>query len=36
MWAEEAEKRINEYENGSVEALDGTQVFKEIRERFKN
>lgn len=36
LWAEEVEKRINEYENGSVEALDGTQVFKEIRERFKN
>jgi putative addiction module component (TIGR02574 family) len=36
LWEEEAEKRINEYENGSVEALDGKQVFKEIREQFKN
>lgn len=35
LWAEEVEKRINEYESGSVEALEGKQVFKEISERFK-
>lgn len=36
LWAEEVEKRINEYESGSVEALEGKQVFKEIRERLKH
>ena len=36
LWAEEVEKRINEYENGSIEALNGKQVFQEIRKRFKH
>lgn len=36
LWAEEVEKRINEYEDGKVEALEGKQIFKEIRERFKD
>lgn len=36
LWAEEVEKRINEYQSGSVEALEGKQVFKEIRERLKH
>lgn len=36
LWAEEAEKRIDEYNEGKVEALDGKQVFREIRERFKD
>lgn len=35
LWSEEAERRITEYDNGSVEALEGKQVFKEISERFK-
>lgn len=36
LWSEEAEKRINDYENGSVKALDGKQVLREIKERFKH
>jgi len=36
LWAEEAENRITEYEEGKVKALEGKQVFKEIRERFKS
>ena len=36
LWAEEAEKRISEYDEGNVESFEGWQVFKEIRERFNN
>lgn len=36
LWLDEAEKRVKEYEEGSVEAIDGKHVFKEIRERFKD
>lgn len=34
LWAQEAEKRISEYEEGKVEAIDGEQVFREIRDRL--
>lgn len=34
LWAEEAEKRITEYDEGRVKAIDGKQVFNEIRGRF--
>jgi putative addiction module component (TIGR02574 family) len=34
LWAQEAEKRIKEYEEGKVEAIDGEQVFREIRDRL--
>ncbi len=33
-WAEEAERRVKEYENGKIKALDGEQVIKEIRNRI--
>jgi len=36
LWAEEAENRISEYDEGKVESFDGWQVFKEIRERFNH
>ncbi|MFZ2324609.1 MAG: addiction module protein [Ignavibacteriaceae bacterium] len=36
LWAEEAEKRISEYEEGKLKAYDGKQVFREIIERFNN
>lgn len=35
LWAEEAEKRVREFEEGKIEYLDGEMVIKEIRERFK-
>ncbi len=35
LWAEEAEKRVKDYEDGKVEAINGEQVFKEIRAKFK-
>lgn len=34
LWSEEAEKRVKEYEQNRIEALDGEQVFKEIRNRI--
>ncbi len=34
LWAEEAEKRIREYDEGKVDAIDGEKVFKEIRDRL--
>jgi len=33
--AEEAEKRVKEYEENKINALDGEQVFKEIRNRIR-
>ncbi len=33
LWAEEAEKRVSE-EEGKIVAIDGEQVFKEIRDRL--
>jgi len=35
LWMEEVEKRIEEYDNKKVEALDGDKVIKEIRSRYK-
>jgi putative addiction module component (TIGR02574 family) len=34
LWAKEAEKRVKEYEQGKIKAIDGEQVFKEIRDRL--
>lgn len=35
LWAEEAEKRVREYEEGKVESLNGDMVIKEIRDKYK-
>ena len=35
IWAAEADRRVAEIESGKVEMIDGEEVFKEIRERFK-
>ena len=34
LWAKEAERRLTEYEEGKVQAIDGEQVFTEIRKRL--
>jgi putative addiction module component (TIGR02574 family) len=34
LWAEEAERRIDELDSGKVEAIPGEQVFAEIRQRL--
>ena len=34
-WAEEAERRLQAYEEGREEALDGPSVVAELRERHK-
>lgn len=34
LWVEEVEKRVSEYEESKIEALDGKKVFKEIRNRL--
>ena len=34
LWAEEAEKRVEEIRRGSVKSIPGDVVFREIRERF--
>ena len=34
LWAEEAERRIEELDSGKVVAIPGEQVFAEIRERL--
>jgi len=31
LWASETEKRVREYEEGKIKAIDGEQVFKEIK-----
>ncbi|HOJ08777.1 MAG: addiction module protein [Ignavibacteriota bacterium] len=36
LWAEEAENRISEYDAGKVQSLNGLQVIKELRDRYKN
>ncbi len=33
-WIEEAERRLKELDEGKVEAVDGEQVFREIRKRI--
>ncbi len=34
LWAEEAERRVKEIEDGTVELLDGREVLREVRERL--
>jgi putative addiction module component (TIGR02574 family) len=34
LWADEAERRIEELDSGKIEAIPGEQVFAEIRERL--
>ena len=34
LWAEEAERRIEEIKTGNVKTIPGDEVFKEIHERF--
>src|SRR2546421_10377936 len=34
-WAEEAERRMREIDEGKVETIDGEVVMKELRARFK-
>ena len=34
IWAEEAERRIDELDSGKVQAIPGEQVFAEIRQRL--
>jgi len=34
LWAEEAERRVDELDSGKVQAIPGEQVFAEIRERL--
>lgn len=36
LWAEEAEKRVKEVEEGKVKVLDGEQVIKEVKTRLKH
>lgn len=35
LWAEEAERRVQEIEDGKVTLLDGHQVMQEIRDRLR-
>ncbi|MCP4147324.1 MAG: addiction module protein [bacterium] len=35
LWAAEAERRINEIENGEVDLIPGDEVFKELRKSIK-
>jgi len=35
LWAEEAEKRVKDYEDGKIQALNGETVFKEARNKLK-
>ena len=34
LWAEEAERRIDEIDSGKIQAIPGEQVFAEIRGRL--
>lgn len=34
LWQEEVEKRLKEYQEGKIKAVDGEQVFREIRNRL--
>jgi len=34
LWAEEAERRIEEIKTGNVKTIPGDEVFKEIHDRF--
>lgn len=35
LWAEEAERRMREIEDGTVETIDGELVMQRLRARFK-
>ena len=35
LWAEEAERRVKEIEDGTVELLDGHEVMEEARARLR-
>ena len=35
LWAEEADRRIDELDSGKVQAIPGEKVFVEIRERIR-
>ena len=35
LWAEEAERRIDELDSGKVKPIPGEQVFTEIRKRLR-
>jgi putative addiction module component (TIGR02574 family) len=35
LWAEEAERRMREIDDGTVEAIDGEVVMQRLRARFK-
>lgn len=35
LWAKEAERRVQEIEDGKVTLLDGHQVMQEIRDRLR-
>ena len=35
LWAEEAERRVREIEDGTVTLLDGHEVLHEIRQRLR-
>lgn len=35
LWAKEAEKRVKEYKEGKIKAIEGEQVFREIRDRIR-
>jgi len=35
LWAEEAERRLREIDEGKVEAIDGELVMRELRSRLK-
>lgn len=34
LWSKEVEKRVKEYEEGKIKAIDGEQVFREIRRKL--
>jgi putative addiction module component (TIGR02574 family) len=34
MWAEEAERRVSEIDNGEVKLVPGDEVFKKIRRKY--
>ena len=35
LWAEEAERRVREIEDGTVTPLDGEAVLREVRQRLR-
>jgi putative addiction module component (TIGR02574 family) len=35
LWAEEAERRVSEIENGEVELVSGEEVFAKILEKYR-